>query len=252
MQITLTCQGDIDVLPKIINPLSNLRKEGGFIGEIRAHFGGNTMVFLANGEMDIVSNGRGDPVHYDDDGDPVYNNRHGDPTEHFEELGEVEQSRLVICRAHDTLQKAALAALARFEQSRCLKCLDRCECEFCCASSHWGRSTGGDEWDVLVQTTAIVGQLAQFARSTYRRNPPLCFDAPAVFKITLMCQGSMGDFSKIIDPLFVLRKEIGFIGEIRTDTMVLTEIVATEITDPMVLTKIVSTRGDSGDTMMGS
>ena len=242
MQITLTCQGDIDVLPKIINPLSNLRKEGGFIGEIRAHFGGNTMVFHANGEMDIVSNERENP-YYDDD---------GDPTEPFEELGEVEQSRLVICRAHDTLQKAALAALARFEQSQCLKRLDRCECEFCRASSHWGRSTGGDEWDVLVQTTAIVGQLAQFARSTYRRNWPICFDAPAVFKITLMCQGSMGDFLKIIDPLFVLRKEIGFIGEIRTDTMVLTEIVATEITDPMVLTKIVSTRGDSGDTMMGS
>ncbi len=48
MQITLTCQASVDDLPNIINPLCNLRKADGFIGEIIADFGGNAMVFPAD------------------------------------------------------------------------------------------------------------------------------------------------------------------------------------------------------------
>ena len=59
MQITLTCQGSMYDLPMIINPLCNLRKAHGFIGEIRADFGGNTIVYPADGGMDIVSNETG-------------------------------------------------------------------------------------------------------------------------------------------------------------------------------------------------
>ena len=123
MHITLTCQGSVDDLPKIINPLCNLRKEDGFIGEIRADFGGNTIVYPADGGMDIVSN---------------------------------ETGRTCV---------------------------------------------GGKDTDNIREENdamEIDGEMT-----------------PTEFKITLMCQFPMDDLPKVIDPLFVLREKMGFIGEIK-------------------------------------
>ena len=192
IEITLTCQASWRDFTKIIDPLFVLRKEiddddeaiweDGFIGEIRADFGRNTMVFPESGDMEIVSN----------DDDDEFDVAFGDDVDDI--LRDILDYR--------RRKAKQLPHADRFRPNIVV---------------FW-------EWEYAVDPPENV-----------RWGPKsLRLSALAEFKITFMCQFPMENLPKVLDPFFVLREKIGFIGEIRTGPMVFpvtgaTEIVATEI-----------------------
>ena len=202
MQITLTCQGSMDDLPRIINPLCNLRKEDGFIGEIRADFGGNTMVFHADDENDfmleIVSNERESQELSSMDGE-------------LQSLGWLSCRRHGVGSGYDAVQAVMLAGIAWFEKLRhpyFRTWPPVREISHWTTSTEWG-STSSKQCALAAELAGVMRQLTGGWKKT-----------PTVFKITLMCQFPMDDLPNVLDPLFVLREKMGFIGEIRTDTKV--------------------------------